>query len=235
MNLGLSLGLTGRASGASTPTPPSTPPSVVDSIQGGGTSSPQSGDSTLVATGSNRQVFVSAMSGTSRTWTSTTATITGSAGTVTIPRVDFRYNGTNTFEATSQFLVAEAALSGAGNGPYTVEVTATASNGAATKLGFVAVSIQDAPNAPTSTIVAGSNLNSSSITPTAANSLVIAAQGSSTGSSGATMTGATLLQSNFTFGDGVYVGAVQHGTTELTVSTNIAARDVFAMFAFAPG
>lgn len=233
MNLGLSLGLTGRASGGGAT--PSTPPSVVDSIQGGGTSSPQSGDDTLVATGSNRQVFVSAMSGTDRTWTSTTATITGSGGTVTIPRVDFRYNGTNTLEATSQFLIAEAAISSAGDGPYTVQVTATASDGAATKLGFVAVSIQDAPNVPTNTIAADNNLSSGTITPTAADSLVIAAQGSSTASSGATMTGASLLQNNYTFGDGVYVGAVQHGATELTVSTNVTGRVVFAMFAFAPG
>lgn len=212
---------------------PAAAPVLVDSVQGSGSAGAVSSGSSLTATGSDRHVFAMVGAGTSDAISDISCSITGASGTASMTRVFF--SGTNTedpaaaLEAFAGFTIDEAGLAAIGAGPYDLDATATGSN-VPDKLGLVAGSIENAPNAP---VIVTDRATSVTATPASDNSFVFAGLGSSTGSTGATMTGATQLE-NLNYGDGLQLGWAEQDKVELTVTNSVVARSVSALVIFAP-
>ena len=211
--------------------PPSTELELIDSVQGGGSAGSASA-SGLTATGSNRQVFAMVGAGTSDAVNDISCSITGSSGTVAMTRVFF--SGTQnsdpaaSLEAFAGFIVEEAALPG--DGPYDIYATASGSN-VPDKVGVVAGSVANAPN--TATIV--SERSASVLGAAVADgSLALAGLGSSTATSGATMTGATQVENLFSYGDGIQLGWAMVDTGPVSVTNNVGGRTVSALVLFEP-
>ena len=211
--------------------PPSTDIELIDSIQGGGSAGSASATG-LTATGDNRQVFAMVGAGTSDAVSDINCSITGSSGNVAMTRVFFSgtqdADPTASLEAFAGFVIEEAALPG--EGPYDLTATATGSN-VPDKVGIVAGSVANAPNAPTVVSVRTATVSGvASVDGT----LVLAGLGTHTGTSSASMTGATQVENLLSYGDGIQLGWALVNTGPVSVTNNVGGRTVSALLLFEP-
>ncbi|MEM1050694.1 MAG: hypothetical protein AAGI28_01230 [Pseudomonadota bacterium] len=208
----------------------SSQPSLVDSVKAGGSAGSVNA-SGLIATGNNRYVFAMVGAGTSDAVNDISCSISGTGGTAAMERVFFRGTNAeppaNAFEAFAGFTIEEAALPG--DGPYSLNATAIGAN-TPDKIGVVAGSVQNAPNPPS---VITERSASVSATPTQSDTFVFAGLGSSTGTSGASLTGATQIE-RLTYGDGLQLGWTVEQATSFTVTNEVNGRSVSALILFAP-
>ena len=212
--------------------PPSADLELIDSIQGGSSGNAATATG-LVATGANRQVFAMVGAGTSVSVNDIGCSITGTGGTVAMTRVFFlgtqNDDPTASLEAFAGFVIEEASLPG--DGPY--DLTATASGSSApTKIGLVAGSVTNAPNAATVVSIRAANVSGSVIED---GTLVLAGLGSHTATSSATMTGATQVENLLSYGDGIQLGWTMANTGTVDVTNNVGGRTVSALVLFRPG
>ncbi len=211
--------------------PPSDELSFISSVQGGGASGSATATG-LVADGNDRYVIAMVGAGTSDSVNDISCTITGSGGTVSMTRVFF--TGTqstdpaSSLEAFAGFTVDEASLPG--DGPYDLSANATGAN-VPDKVGIVAGSVANAPNAPFVVFDRASTITGSA---SADGSLAIAGLGSNTATSSATMTGATQVENLMSYGDGIQLGWAIADTGPLTVTNSANGRTVSALLMFAP-
>lgn len=206
-------------------------PTLVDSIQGGGSAGTAAATG-LSATGNDRQIFAMVGAGTSDAVNDITCSITGSGGTVAMTRVFF--SGTQhadpsaSLEAFAGFVIDEASLPG--DGPYDLTASATGAN-VPDKVGLVAGSVANAPTAP---IVAFERSTSVTANASADGTLALAGLGSSTATSGASMTGATQVENLLSYGDGIQLGSTMVDTGSLTVTSSVNGRSLSALLLFEP-
>lgn len=203
----------------------------VDSVQGGGSA----GTATAIglsATGGDRQIFAMVGAGTSDAVNDINCTVSGSGGTVSMTRVFFigtqSTNPASSLEAFAGFVIDEANLPG--DGPYDLSASASGTN-VPDKVGIVAGSVANAPTAP---VVVFERAASVSATVTTDGTLAVAGLGSSIASSGALMSGATQVENQFTYGDGLQIGWTMADTGPLSVSNSVGGRAVSALILFEP-
>ena len=211
-------------------TPPVDGPVLVDSISAGGSAGSVSASS-LSATGSDRYVFAMVGAGTSDAITDISCSITGSSGTVPMSRIFFRGTNSespeNALEAFAGFVIDEANLPG--DGPYDLSATAAGAN-TPDKVGIVASSIKNAPIAP---VIVTERSTTVTATPEQDDTFIFAGLGSSTGSSGAAMTGAMQIES-LNYGDGLQLGWIKQNAETLTVTNSVSGRSLSALVLFPP-
>lgn len=204
---------------------------LVDSIQGGGSAGSATATG-LNANGNDRYVFAMVGAGTSDAVNDITCSITGSTGTAAMTRVFF--TGTqsaapsSSLEAFAGFVIDEAALPG--DGPYDISANATGTN-VPDKVGVTAASVANASNAPVIVFERSTSVTGLAL---ADGTLVLAGLGSSTATSGASMTGATQVENLLSYGDGIQLGWTLADTGPVTVTNDVNGRAVSALVFFGP-
>ncbi|WP_298336249.1 hypothetical protein [uncultured Erythrobacter sp.] len=211
---------------------PTQEPMLIDSVQGAGSAGSATA-SNLVATGDHRQIFAMVGAGTSDAVNDISCSIVGTGGTVAMTRVFFvgtqNVDPTTSLEAFAGFIIEETNLPG--EGPYELVATAAGAN-VPDKVGIVAGSLTNAPKVPVIEFERAANVTGAAV---ADGTLVLAALGSSTATSGASMTGAMQVENLFSYGDGIQLGWTMAESGPLTVTNNVTGRSVSALVLFEPG